>query len=118
MEPGILEVLRRYLELGGSAQNGVDFLIDKYVGKSPAMFMCILQQLNWSCAMLTLTTVLHCIGDQLASAGPNFTYQVTFHAVGYAQMASLVCSWMAKTESHVQQTNERQVADEVSHMQV
>lgn len=33
MEPGILEVLRRYLELGGSAQNGVDFLIDKYVGK-------------------------------------------------------------------------------------
>ena len=33
MEPGILEVLRRYLELGGSAQNAVDFLIDKYVGK-------------------------------------------------------------------------------------
>ena len=33
MEPGILEVLRRYLELGGSPQNGVDFLIDKYVGK-------------------------------------------------------------------------------------
>lgn len=32
MEPGILDVLRRYLELGGSAQNGVDFLIDKYVG--------------------------------------------------------------------------------------
>lgn len=33
MEPGILEVLRRYLELGGSAQNGVDFLIDKYIGR-------------------------------------------------------------------------------------
>ena len=33
MEPGILEVLRRYLELGGSAQDGADFLIDKYVGE-------------------------------------------------------------------------------------
>lgn len=33
MEPGILDVLSRYLHLGGSAQNGVDFLIDKYVGE-------------------------------------------------------------------------------------
>lgn len=32
MEPGILVVLRRYLELGGSPQNAVDFLTDKYVG--------------------------------------------------------------------------------------
>ena len=46
MEPGILEVLRRYLELGGSAQNGVDFLIDKYVGKSPCVFTRIHSSLN------------------------------------------------------------------------
>ncbi len=48
MEPGILEVLRRYLELGGSPQNGVDFLIDKYVGKldvsqnAPLLFVLFL----------------------------------------------------------------------------
>ena len=44
--------------------------------------------------------------------------KVIIHASGYAQMASLVCSWMAKTESHVQHTGDGQVADEVSHMQV
>ena len=40
MEPGILEVLKRYLELGGSPQNGVDFLIDKYVGKHEDGTIC------------------------------------------------------------------------------
>ena len=40
MEPGILEVLKRYLELGGSPQNGVDFLIDKYVGKREPGTVC------------------------------------------------------------------------------
>ena len=43
MEPGILVVLRRYLELGGSPQNAVDFLTDKYVGKvQPCLCSCSL----------------------------------------------------------------------------
>ncbi|KAL3163166.1 hypothetical protein ABBQ32_009574 [Trebouxia sp. C0010 RCD-2024] len=66
MEPDILEVLKRYLELGGSPQNGVDFLIDKYVG--------------------------------------------------YGQMASLVCSWISKTDQDAQASTSEQ-ADEVTHMQ-
>ena len=47
MEPGILVVLRRYLELGGSPQNAVDFLTDKYVGKvQPRLCFCSLHLCN------------------------------------------------------------------------
>lgn len=66
----------------------------------------------------TFDTMYHCIDSQVASAEPACRHKVIIHASGYAQMASLVCSWMAKTESHVQHTGDGQVADEVSHMQV
>lgn len=67
MEPGILDVLRRYLDLGGSAQNGADFLVDKYIG--------------------------------------------------YGQMASLVCSWIAKADQANGESSSSNQADEVTHMQ-
>ena len=94
MEPGILEVLRRYLELGGSAQNGVDFLIDKYVGK-----MHISQ---------------HCLSS--AAHTTPYVKPSCLHA-GYGQMASLVCSWIDKANQADAEASASNQADEVTHMQ-
>lgn len=96
MEPGILDVLSRYLHLGGSAQNGVDFLIDKYVGKQlPPIHIAIL-----------------CFPHTVRCVKPS-----RLHA-GYGQMASLVCSWIAKADHANEHTTMSHQADEVTHMQV
>lgn len=96
MEPGILDVLRRYLDLGGSAQNGVDFLIDKYIG---TCFPCK----DLSCSVFLLY---------------EHTVKATCLHAGYGQMASLVCSWIAKADQANGETSSPNQADEVTHMQV
>lgn len=96
MEPGILDVLRRYLDLGGSAQNGADFLVDKYIG---TRFPC--KDLSYSVFLLYEPT-----------ARP-----ICLHA-GYGQMASLVCSWIAKADQANEESSASNQADEVTHMQV
>ncbi len=96
MEPGILDVLRRYLDLGGSAQNGADFLVDKYIG---TCFPCK----KLSCSLFPLYE--------------HTVKPICLHA-GYGQMASLVCSWIAKADQANGETSSSNQADEVTHMQV
>ena len=95
MEPGILDVLRRYLDLGGSAQNGADFLVDKYIGTFPCKEL--------SCSLFPLYE--------------HIAKPICLH-VGYSQMASLVCSWIAKADQANGESSSSNQADEVTHMQV
>ena len=95
MEPGILDVLRRYLDLGGSAQNGADFLVDKYIGTFPCKEL--------SCSLFPLYE--------------HIAKPICLHA-GYGQMASLVCSWISKADQANGESSSSNQADEVTHMQV